>query len=228
MPDSDDEHAKDEPLNPKHEAFAQNFVANGGKRREAAEAAGCTPGMASSVAASRMLRSEKVRERIRELEAQSASSTSEVVGTLASQMRADVADFFEEGENPIVDRARRLGVSHLIKELDITERFIPNGPGREPTREVRTKLKLYDAQAAARTLGKYKGLEVAPKENDADVTRRAEGFRALVDQLYNEALDKGEPTTRAAIAHRMIRLKPEVAKFLPDYSLLTLTSNMEM
>jgi hypothetical protein len=214
------------PLSERYEAFAQNFVANGGKRREAAEAAGCPSGMVASVAASRMLRNEQVRERIKELEAQSVSSTSEVLGTLASQMRADAADFFEEGDNPIVDRARRLGVSHLIKELDITERFIPNGPGREPTREVRTKLKLYDAQSAARTLGKYKGLEVAPKENDADVTRRAEGFRALVDQLYDEALEKGEPTTRATIARRMIRLKPEVAKYLPDYSLLI--SNMEM
>lgn len=211
---SDEKDAKGA-LKQSHEQFAQNFVANGGKGKQAAEDAGFASGASAEVTASRLLRNAKVQKRIKELEEQSSASTPEVMGTLASHMRGDIADVFdEETMPPVIKTAKANGVSHLIKRVT----FEKDG------RTVRS-LEFHDPQAAARTLGKYKGLEQQPRENDSDVARKMENMRALVDRLYAEAQGAGESISKAEVARRVIARRPEAARYLPDY---TLVSQMEM
>jgi phage terminase small subunit len=186
---------KGKPLKPSHDAFAKNYVANGGNGTKAAEAAVYSAGAggaSAAVAASRLLKNDKVRERIIELEAASHVSTSEVVGTLASHMRGDVTDALPEGDE-LRERLKGAGVSHLVRRLKVTTRYVSNGPGREPDKEVTYDFEFYDAQAAARTLGRYKGLEQAPRENEADVRRKTEAVAALLERAYRAAQEAGDP-----------------------------------
>jgi phage terminase small subunit len=200
------ENVKDEPLKPAHEQFAQNYVANGGNGTKAAENAGFSSGVdgaSAAVAASRLLRNDKVRERIKELESQSHVSTSEVVGTLASHMRGDVTDALpNDDEN--VKRLKASGVSHLIKKVKFDKET-----GKM------TEIEFYDAQAAARTLGKYKGLEQAARENDADVSRKTTAVRDFIERAYKAAEDAGEPKSREEIARTLTGKRPDLAPYVP-------------
>lgn len=209
--------AKDKPLKPSHDAFAQNYVANGGNGTKAAETAGFSSGeggASAAVTASRLLRNAKVRERIRELEAEAHVSTSEVVGTLASHMRGDVTDVLPEGDE-LRERLKGSGVSHLIRKLKVLTRYVSRGRGQEPDKEVTHEFEFYDAQAAARTLGKYKGLEQAPSENEADVQRKTRAVANLIERTEREAAASGAPKTREEIAQAIVRRRPDLAPYVP-------------
>ncbi len=205
--------AKSEPLPPKRERFARNFIENGGRKQKAAEDAGFAPGAGAAVTASRLLRNAKVLERIKELSSHSNVRVPEIVGTLASHMRADMADFFPD--NAVVKRAREMGVSHLIREIEIDERLIPSLTSAEPIRLVRTKLKLHDSQRAAQVLGKYKGLEQAARENDADVRRKTESIEDFIERAYQASIKENAPMTKEEIAQGLLARRPDLAPYVP-------------
>jgi phage terminase small subunit len=208
---------KGKPLKPSHDAFAKNYMANGGNGTKAAEAAGYSAGeggASAAVAASRLFRNDKVRGRIRELEEASHVSTSEVVGTLASHMRGDVTDALPEGDE-LRERLKAAGLSHLIKRLKVTTRYVSGGPGREPDKVVTHDIEFYDAQAAARTLGRYKGLEQAPRENEAVVRRKTEAVAALLHRAYRAAAEAGDPMSREEVAAALAKRRPDLRPYMP-------------
>jgi hypothetical protein len=200
------EDVKDRPLKPSHDQFAHNFVANGGNGTKAAEDAGFssgTNGASAAVAASRLLRNVKVRERIRQLEEESGVSAAEVVGTLAAHMRGDVTDALPQ-DDPFVLRVKDAGISHLIKKVKFDKE----------TGKL-TEVEFHDSQAAARTLGKYKGLEQAPKENDADVRRKTDAVLGVIERTFQAALLTNEPTTRPEIARVLAIKRPDLRAYIP-------------
>lgn len=94
----------------------------------------------------------------------------EVIGILASQMRADIADVLPD--EPIVLAARERGVSHLIRKIKVRTITRPSGD------EERTvELELVDAGKAATTLAKLMGLE----NRDDSKERARSAIRALMD-----------------------------------------------
>jgi len=94
----------------------------------------------------------------------------EVIGILASQMRADIADVLPD--DPIVIAARQRGVSHLIRKIKVKTITKPDGD------EERTvELELVDAGKAATTLAKLMGLEA----RDDSKERARSAIRALMD-----------------------------------------------
>jgi hypothetical protein len=48
-----------------------------------------------------------------------ALNTNEIIGTLVQQMRFDLADLFPESD--FLQRAKELGVSHLIKKVKVRQ-----------------------------------------------------------------------------------------------------------
>jgi hypothetical protein len=204
----------DAQIRPQHAAFADNWVDNGGNGKQAAEDAGFASGDSAAVAASRLLRRADVQARIQERRAAAAVSDDEIVGTLVEHMRGDITDALPE-DDPFVIQVRSSGVSRLIKKLRIKTRFIPRGDGKEPEREVTHELEFYDAQAAARTLGKYKGLEQAARENDVDFERRRSELLAMVGRLLTKAHEAGDMTvTRQSIVAGIIDRRPDTIKYL--------------
>lgn len=77
------------------------------------------------------------------------------------------------------------------------------GGGGRNEREEESRLKA-EATAAARTLGRYKGLEQAPRENEADVRRKTEAVTELLDRAYRAAAEAGDPKSREEVAAALV------------------------
>lgn len=101
-----------------------------------------------------------------------------MIGLLACQLRADIADVLPD--EPIAIAARERGVSHLIQQIEVTTTTRPNG-----TEEKKVKLKIVDAGKAAAQLSKLKGLEA---RNDPRERARS-AIRALMDLKQCSAED---------------------------------------
>lgn len=134
----------------------------------------------------------------REILATAADITAiEVIGLIASQMRADIADVLPD--EPIVIAARKAGVSHLIKELDVREivkRSLSTGDDVEVV-ERHVKVKLHDSQKAAQMLTKLMGLEA--RDDELERTRTAiRTAMAMLDLTADEAILKITPHYPAA------------------------------
>lgn len=199
----------------RHESFAENFVANGGRKREAAEAAGFAPGGSAQVTANRLLKDERVKEKIRELSGEANISTREVVGRVASLARIDLAEVAPD--NPILKAASERGVSHWIKSITVKKYF---DKALETTVE-ETKVEVHDSLSALKWLGKVRGLEQAPRENDADVMRRRQAYADAIERIYEQTLLEDPTVTRRDIAQGFIKRKPEAQKYITvsDYEM---------
>lgn len=84
-------------------------------------------------------------------------TAAEVIGTLASHLRADIADVFPD--DPIIKAAKDAGVSHLIRDFEVIETIKRVKGKPDDVLERRTKIKMVDAGKAAQQLAKLMGLE---------------------------------------------------------------------
>jgi len=100
--------------------------------------------------------------------------TAEVIGTLASQMRADIYDVLPN--IPEVKRARANGVSHLIRKIKVTTSRHTHKDGSHTT-ERRVELEMVDSNKAAIQLAKLMGL---PGMDD-ELERTRNAIRTCID-----------------------------------------------
>jgi len=199
-------------LPPRRAKFAENYIANGGNGTKAAEDAGFAPGHGATVEASRLLRNANVKAHIQARLDDARIKNNEILGTLASHMRADLADIFPE--NKILKAAKLSGHSHLIRKLKQRERWIPQEDGKPPIREVDTEIEIHDAKDAAKYLAKVRGMEQAPRENDADHARRKQSYADAIDRIHERYLEAGEDVPLEEIARQIIQRKPEAEQYL--------------
>lgn len=134
-------------LTAKQRTFALEYIIckNGTEAARRAGYAGDDNALAA--AASRLLRNVKVIEFINERFAETAMRADEVIARMSEQAAADMGDFIQiKNGIPFFDleKAARRNKLHLIQSFENTK----NG----------VKLKLYDAQAAQRTLAQHHGL----------------------------------------------------------------------
>jgi phage terminase small subunit len=153
----------------KRERFIEGFVASGNATKAARDAGYRSP----NVEGARLLANASIRERVearrRELIRAAEVDTQEIIGTLVSQMRADITDLLDEdGEIDFV-AARAANVSHLIKEY--TVKRTASEAGESVTRTV----KLHDSQVAAKALCEVFGLRQEPRPNrETEASKRRE------------------------------------------------------
>jgi hypothetical protein len=167
----------------KREKFVENYITNGGNGKKAAEDAGFAPGHCAETEAWRLLRNADIRERIRARIDESQIDTREVIGTLVSHMRGDLAEVVPNDE--FLKEAKRNGVSHLIKELEITKRQVIGANEDDPGAiETKYKIKIHDSQSAAKHLTTVFGLEKAKEThpNDVERNKREEVRKYLFEQ----------------------------------------------
>lgn len=105
-------------------------------------------------------------------------TAAEVIGLLASQLRADIADVLPD--EPIVIAARERGVSHLIRKIKVRTITRPDGD-----EEKTVELEMVDAGKAAAQLSKLMGLEA----RDDSRERARSAIRALMDLKQCSAED---------------------------------------
>jgi phage terminase small subunit len=155
-------------LTNKQKMFVESYLANGGNGVRAAEQAGYAGGDNTLRAiASENLTKPNIRGRIRERVSEAQVEANEVIGTLASHMRADIGEIMPD--NPVVRQAKAVGLSHLIRKVTVKEYF-------DKTKQAvvtETTVELHNAQTAAKQLCAIMGLEVAAAKNPYDAARAA-------------------------------------------------------
>src|SRR6516225_4775817 len=116
----------------REQMLANEFINNGGNGARAAAAAGYKAARLDQ-AAYQALHRDCVQQHIRERIRESRVSSDEIIGTVASHMRANVTEFFDESGNFSIEIAKQKGIGHLIKSISGT---ICDPPDQEdsPTR----------------------------------------------------------------------------------------------
>lgn len=114
-----------------------------------------------------------IQERIQARIEDSKIQTNEVIGTLASQLRGDLAEIIPDSQ--ILQRAQERGLSHLIKKLKTTERTTKDGE-----LIVTQEIEIYSSQEAAKQLCAVFGLNKLPASNPNDAAREA--LRAILSE----------------------------------------------
>jgi hypothetical protein len=124
----------------------------------------------------------------------------EVVGVLASHLRADFALVLELDGTFDLAACRRRGVLHLIRRVKVRRRFTAGGE-----REESVELELHDAQRAALALARMLGLHEPPRQ-----TERRQVERALAAYMAEAGC------TREQAVADLSELSPVVAKYLAE------------
>ncbi len=154
-------------LTAKQEMFIEHYLSGGYNGKRAAEAAGYAKGHAAETEASRLLRNAEIQERVRARVAEAGVQANEVIGTLVSHMRADLADI--DPEHPLLKRAKAAGVSHWIRKLTVKEYFDKS----KQAVVTETTVELHNSQTAAKQLCAVMGLNVDSQRNPYDLARAA-------------------------------------------------------
>ena len=187
--------------------FAEEFVANGGNATKAAKTIGLSEVSARNEG-HKLMTKDDTQKRIREFAAARAEEAKvravEVIGLLGSHLRADLALVVEPNGTVDLQECRKRGVSHWIRKIKTTQRFVPGQAGSEVEIERKTEIEIHDSQAAAARLAKIFGLEQAPRQNE----------RERVEQAITEYIERkrsdGETVTRE---QAIVALADSSAKF---------------
>lgn len=125
---------------------------------------------------------ERIQARIRDAQI----DTNEIVGTLVSQMRGDFGDILPE--DAFIQQVKASGHSHLLKEVEITEKQIPAAEGKPLILERKYKIKIHDAQAAAKQLCNVFGLEKLPAPHPETVRKLDEAVGKFIEKAAARGL----------------------------------------
>lgn len=181
-----DSHIKTEPAQEAANNFADALSTDAGKgavTRAAQKAYPKQSKRAAAVTGSRLLKNPNVQamiaERRRRAMADSDISRQEVIGLLAQQARASLADVTnDDGTALDMKQARERGLDHLLREITVTERShtrrvrLAKGKYRtEVHRRVTTKYKIHDPQKAIDLLSEIAGWKREPAKNPIDLAR---------------------------------------------------------
>jgi phage terminase small subunit len=150
----------------KKQLLTAEGVAQGKSLHRAALDAGYAPSTAKSLpynSQENARLSELIEKRRSELMRRAQIHTDEIVGSLAEIATASMADVVPEDE--FLQRARELGTDHLIKKLKVKTRYIPNGPGKEPDKEVTHEFEMYSRLDALDQLRDTFGMKQEPRPN---------------------------------------------------------------
>lgn len=186
----------EEVLTRKEEAFVATYLSNGGNGFQAAKAAGYSIDSAYAIA-SENLRKPEIARRIQQRIAEATTLTpNEIIGTLASQMRADMTDCLDEEGNIDLDRIKQQGLGHLVKRLRVRRTYEGSCEGKLVAEVV--DVELHDAQAAAAKLASLMGLQNWGHRIDINETKR----RIAVTLMAQELLNNGW-TLNLALSHML-------------------------
>jgi phage terminase small subunit len=192
--------------------MVDGFVTNGGNATRAAVDAGYSPNYASQ-AAYNVLSRPAVQERIRARIAQAQVEPDEAIGSLVSQMRADVTDCFGPDGAFSIDLARQNGLGHLLKvSTTIHRRPCPDGSLR--TTGDATKIEFLSPQAAALQLARINA--AASSADSADQNQHRHTLQERVDflqKLIKRTQEEFPGMTRDDVLGIIRDVKPEATKY---------------
>jgi hypothetical protein len=192
--------------------MVDGFVTSGGNATRAALDAGYSPNHATQ-AAWNVLNRPAVQERISARIAQAEIEPAEALGSLVSQMRADVTDCFGPDGAFSIDLARQNGLGHLLKvSTTILRKAGPDG-SLSITGDA-TKIEFLSPQTAALQLARINAAASgagSAQQNEPPAT--AEQRAALIQKLIERTQEKFPGITREEILEMIRDAKPEAVKY---------------
>lgn len=121
------------------------------------------------VAASRLLKIDKIQKEIQRLHREKHMGPDEVLAGLADIARLDMSDFARVdssgGASLDLRKAKNAGKLGLIREIQTDVEMHESGEGDSVAKVLKTKVKLYDKQRALETLARHHGLLKDPEIN---------------------------------------------------------------
>jgi hypothetical protein len=122
-------------------------------------------------------------------------------------MRGDIADFFPYDE--LLQRAKRLGISHLITKLKRRPVIAGFDKKGEAIFAFELEIEIHDQKDAAKHLTKVFGQETLPAPN----VKGQRDFEAAVDKIMQQVEDGGIKTTREIVSSKLKKLPQFKALF---------------
>jgi hypothetical protein len=107
------------------------------------------------------MKTPDMRERFQRIANDASLDTNETIGTLVQQMRFDIADLFPESD--FLQRAKHLGVSHLIKKVKVRQVIAGLDKDGAPIMGLQHEIEGYRALEAAKHLTTVFGLKDLPR-----------------------------------------------------------------
>jgi hypothetical protein len=191
--------------------MVDGFVTNGGNATRAAIDAGYSPNHASQ-AAWNVLNRPAVQERIRARIAHAGANPDEAIGSLVSQMRADVTDCFGPDGAFSVDLARENGLGHLLKVSTTVHRKAGPDGSLRPVGDA-TKIEFLSPQTAALQLARINAAASGADSAEQDQPRYTTQERVDFQKLVESSLRKFPDATREEILESIRDVMPEAARY---------------
>lgn len=182
-------------LTGKQEAFINAYFACNFNGVRAARKAGYKGSYSVlGVAAHDNLKNPKIRAEINRRFKELTMGAEEVLMRLTSIACSDYGDITDKDGNVDVKLAKRRGLSHLIKEQEFTEKFIPQ-EGHDDIVIRTAKVKLHDPMRALELLGKHH--KVFDRAAEVDWRTEVESAGIKPDELVETLADEFERHIRA-------------------------------
>lgn len=198
---------KKQRLTAKQRLFVSYYLVDLNGTEAALKAYDTTDRNVAAAMASENLRKPNIREAIDEALAGRIMSANEVLARLTEHATGSAADFVDVTEKSArlnLVKAQTRGKLHLIKEITEERReILPDEEGDPLVTEVKLTVKLYDAQAALRDMGRYHKLfvdrtEVTGKDGGPIPIEDARAALAqrLADRLKRTGSGGGNPESQ--------------------------------
>src|SRR5262245_57489528 len=184
--------------------FVDGYIAAGGNATRAAIQAGYSPNYADR-AASNVLARPPVQERIQARIAHAQADPDEALGSLVSQMRADVTDCFGPDGAFSVDLARQNGLGHLLKVSTTVHRKLLDNGFLQTTGDS-TRIEFLSPQAAAAQI-----LRLNSKPDQAEAIDTRSEFaqkQQLIELLITRTMEKFPGVSRDEVIEMIRDVKP--------------------
>lgn len=158
-------------LSLKQKRFVEAYLVTGNATEAARQAGYDTYDKALAVIGYENLRKLNIQRAIAARVADANVQANEVIGTLASQMRGDITELFNEHNGFTIEEIRSKGLGHLIKKVKLRREWEDVGEDEAKVPVDIIELEFHSSQAAAVQLCKVLGIEREPAPNDSDAKR---------------------------------------------------------
>jgi len=147
--------------------FINEYINNGGNGKQAAIAAGYGSGRADQ-SAYHVLHRLRVQQHIQDRLSESTVSADEIIGTLVSFMRGDIAEVLDGNGDFDINLVRERRLGHLLKTVTRTTRKIITEPGKPPELAQDYRIQLHSPAQAASILARLMGINRKTSDLQSD------------------------------------------------------------
>jgi len=192
--------------------FVDGYIAAGGNATHAAIHAGYSPNYADR-AGSKVLARPQVQERIQARIAQAQADPDEALGSLVSQMRADVTDCFGPDGAFSVELARQKGLGHLLKVSTTIHRKLLQSGALQTTGDS-TKIEFLSPQVAAAQLVKINSTRDPNAAHPVALQSHFAERQEVIERLISRSMEQFPGMTRQDVIEVIRDVRPEALKFI--------------